>query len=367
MKITRMDVFAVSYTLAGGRYSYSGGRSVDQIDSTLVKLSTDQGLAGWGEACTLGASYMVGHPQGTRAALKELAPAVLGQDPSQPPLLATRLDAALRGHLYAKSALDMACWDLAGQAADLPISVLLGGRYRDDYELYMAISMGPPQDMAERVAGFRQQGYRRFQLKVGGDPLEDVARVRAGVDGARPGAGVVVDANGGWSMQQAARVARAIEGLDVYLEQPCATLEECLAIRARTTLPMILDEIMADVPTLLRAYQHRAMEGINLKLARVGGLTRARQVRDLCETLGISVTIEDAMGGDVASAAIAHLVAGARPETLFIASVVIAYVLDRLAEGAPRAVRARARIPSGPGLGIRVDESRLGAPLFSAP
>jgi L-alanine-DL-glutamate epimerase-like enolase superfamily enzyme len=340
-------------------------RRVGVVVSLPAGHVTADGLAGHGEVCPLGTRYLPAFAEGARAALRELAPHLLGRDPCQLGPINAVLDAALRGHAPAKSALDIACWDLFGQATGQSVARLLGGRYRDEYELYIAIQMGTPAEMAARVAAFQAQGYRQFQLKVGGDPRDDVARVRAVLAQAGPGGTVVVDANGGWTQREAALVARALDGLDVYLEQPCATLEECLAIRARTSLPFILDEVMTGVQPLLRAAAARAMDGINLKLARVGGLTRARQMRDLCDSLDVSLTIEDAMGGDIASAAIAHLVASTNPARVFSASVTNAYVVERIAEGAPRAERAHARIPDGPGLGIRVDESRLGQPLFS--
>jgi L-alanine-DL-glutamate epimerase-like enolase superfamily enzyme len=220
--------------------------------------------------------------------------------------------------------------------------------------------------MARETAERREEGYRQFQLKVGGDPDEDVARINAVLGVTAPGDAVICDANTGWTMRGAARLARAIEGLDVYLEQPCKTYEECLFIRQRTTLPFVLDEVMVDVQALLRAYHDRAMEIINLKISRFGGLTRAKQVRDLCETLGISMTIEDAMGGDIVTASVAHLVGSTRPEYVFSTTCMNSWVTDRFAAGAPEARNGRTWVPSGPGLGIEVDESWLGEPFFTA-
>ena len=223
MRIRRVDVYGYVYTLAGGRYAYSSGRAITGVDSTLVKLSTDAGLAGWGEACTLGTTYMVGHPLGTRAALRQLAPALLGQNPLETSVLLSGMDAVLRGHGYAKSAIDVACWDLLGQATGQSVCTLLGGRFCDEYELYIAISMGTPSEMAERVDNYQKEGYRHFQLKVGSDPRTDADRVWAVLRQCRARDTVVVDANGGWSMEHAARVVREIEAQDVYLEQPCAS------------------------------------------------------------------------------------------------------------------------------------------------
>ena len=117
----------------------------------------------------------------------------------------------------------MACWDILGQAAGLPVCTLLGGRYGDDFVLYRAISQESPDEMAQKVAGYRAQGYRRFQLKVGGEPGTDIARIRAVAGVLKPGDRLIADANTGWLMHDAARVVRAVRDVDVYIEQPCVS------------------------------------------------------------------------------------------------------------------------------------------------
>ena len=98
---------------------------------------------------------------------------------------------------------------------------LLGGRYGDDVHLYRAISQQSPDEMADKVADYRAEGYRRFQLKVGGDPDVDIARIRAVADRLSPGDRLVADANTGWVQHEAVRVAKAVRDIDVYIEQPC--------------------------------------------------------------------------------------------------------------------------------------------------
>ena len=217
--------------------------------------------------------------------------------------------------------------------------------------------------MVEHVRARRAEGVRHFQLKLGADPREDAARVRAVLeDGASTC--VVADANGGWRLQDAVIAARALEGLDrVLFEQPCPTLEECLVVRERTTLPMVLDEVITDVHALTRAYG--AMEGVNLKLGRVGGLTKARLMRDLGQELGLRFCIEDSWGGDVTTAAVSHLAASTRPEALLMASFMNDWTLDHVAGYLPRSVGGRGAAPTGPGLGIDVDPSTARQLLFT--
>src|SRR5262245_23708457 len=173
------------------------------------------------------------------------------------------------------------------------------------------------------------------------------------------------DANTGWSVRSAARYVRGVEGLDVYVEQPCKTYEECQSIRQRTTLPFSLDEIVVDIQTIVRGYHDRAMDIVNLKLSRLGGLTRIKAARDLCEALGITMTLEDAMGGDITTACVNHLVASTRPDLVFSSINPSSFIPERYAAGAPELRRGVTRVPSGPGLGIEVDEAWLSEPLFS--
>lgn len=365
MKIARIDVFQKRYTLASSRYAWSGGNAIYDLDSTIVRIATDEGVVGFGETCPLGPAYLPAFAGGARAGAKEIAPHLIGMDPRDVRRVYQRMDAALVGHPYAKSAFDGACWDILGKATGQPISTLLGGRYVEDYPIYKAISQASPVEMAADVAHWKADGVRSFQLKVGGDPDDDVARIRAVLDVVGPGDAVICDANTGWTLQGATRLVHAARDWDVYIEQPCKTYEESLAVRRRSSLPFILDENMVSIHAILRGYADGAMEAINLKVARIGGLTRAREVRDLCETLGISMTIEDTMGGDIVSAAVAHLVASTRPEFLFTATNMNSWITDRFAEGAPEIVHGRSHVPTGPGLGIEVDEHWLGEPLFS--
>jgi L-alanine-DL-glutamate epimerase-like enolase superfamily enzyme len=364
MKITRISAYRVELPLHEGSYRWSGGKSVTVFDSTVVRVETDAGLTGWGEVCPLGPFYLPAYANGVRAGLAELGPHLLGEDPRQVQKLNRRMDAALKGHPYVKSGIDMACWDILGQATGQPVCVLLGGRYGEDFGLYRAISQDTPEAMAERVAGYRSEGYQRFQLKVGGDPAADIDRIRAVAAKLRPGDRLIADANTGWLMHDALRVVRAVRDVDVYIEQPCLTYEECLTVRRHTDHPFVLDEVVDSIDVLLRGHADRAMDVVNIKISKFGGLTKARQARDLCVSLGVAMTLEDSWGGDIVTAAIAHLAHSTPPELLFTATDFNSYVTVSIAEGAPRRVNGRMAAPMAPGLGIAPRLDVLGAPVL---
>jgi L-alanine-DL-glutamate epimerase-like enolase superfamily enzyme len=364
VKIRRVSAYQVNLPLHEGSYHWSGGKSVAVFDSTVVRVETDAGITGVGESCPLGPAYLPAFAAGVRAGLAELVPHLLGEDPTQLAKLNRRMDAVLKGHPYVKSALDMACWDILGQAAGLPVCVLLGGRYGDNFILYRAISQQAPEEMAAKVAGYRAQGYRRFQLKVGGEADTDIERIRAVAAQLRPGDRLIADANTGWLPHEAARVVRAVKDLDVYIEQPCLTYEECLTVRRRTDLPFVLDENVDGIDMILRGHADGAMDVINLKISKFGGLTKARQARDLCVSLGIALTIEDTWGGDIVTTAIAHLAHSTPPELMFTATDFNSCVTVSLAEGAPQRVDGRLAAPTTPGLGLKPHLEVLGRPVL---
>ena len=364
MEIRRISAFRVALPLHEGSYNWSGGKSVSIFDSTIVQVETGTGAIGHGEVCPLGPSYLPAYGAGVRAGIEELGPHLIGLDPTQLAKLNRHMDAALKGHPYVKSGIDMACWDILGQVTGKPISILLGGRYGDDFPLYRAISQESPEAMAAKVAGYREEGYRRFQLKVGGDSETDIDRISAVAAVLEPGDKLIADANTGWLMHEAARVVRAVAGLDIYLEQPCLSYEECLSIRRRTSHPFVLDETIDGIPVLLRAHADAAADIVNIKISKFGGLTRARQARDLCVALGIGVTIEDSWGSDITTAAIAHLAHSTPPELLFTATDFNSYTPLSTAEGAPQRQQGRLAASTAPGLGVAPRWEVLGEPVL---
>ena len=366
MKITGIRVYQVDLPLHEGSYNWSGGNSVSVFDATVVAVDTDAGLTGWGEVCPLGPAYLPAYARGARAGIAELAPQLIGSDPLALGQLNEQMDAAMRGHPYVKSAIDMACWDLLGKASGLPVATLMGGRVGPDFILYRAISQESPAQMAKKIARYRKQGYRRFQLKVGGDPDTDIDRIRAAAEVLARGDVLIADANTGWTQHAAMRVVDAVRDVDVYIEQPCASYEQCLAVRRHTDRPFILDEVIDGLDAVVRGVSDHAMDVINLKISKVGGLTRARQIRDLCVSLGIAMTIEDTWGGDIITAAIAHLAHSTPERFLFTATDFNSYVTVAFTDGAPQRTQGRLAASTAPGLGIRPRMKVLGKPVFTA-
>ena len=365
MKIVGFDCFGYELGYAHGEYVMSGGRAAASQTGTLVRLRTDEGVTGWGEITPLGATYLPAFAEGARAALHFLAPHLIGEDATSIARIHRVMDSVLRGHGYAKSAVDIACWDLLGHAAGLPISALLGGVLQADFPIYEAVPLDSPQSMADFVTERSAAGITRFQLKVGNDPRDDIARVRAAVDAAGEETIIVADANGGWGLLDARRALNGMAGLPVYIEQPCRSTEDCILAVAHSALPLVLDESIVTASDVFHAKHEAGASSINIKLSRVGGLTAAARMRDLMQDLNLMVSVEDMWGGDIITAAVSHLAATTRPESLLMTSFFNDWTDGHVAGYQPRSSNGRGCAPTGPGLGLEVDADRLGEPLFT--
>ncbi|MFZ0665708.1 MAG: mandelate racemase/muconate lactonizing enzyme family protein [Acidimicrobiales bacterium] len=359
MKIEVVECFDYLLGYVHGEYVMSGGRAATTQVGTLVSIRTDEGVEGWGEITTLGATYLPAHADGVRAALHLLGPHILGCDPTNTSALWRVMDSALLDNPYAKSAIDIACWDIKGKVLGEPIAVLLGGVQQVDFPIYEAVPLGAPDEMAGFVERRSSAGINRFQLKVGNEPSLDVARTKAAVTAAQDDAIVIADANGGWSLLEARQAIRAMADLPVLIEQPCRTTSDCAQVVRHSALPLVLDESVVSIPDVFEAKYAACASSINIKLSRVGGITKAAQMRDVMQNLNLSVSVEDMWGGDVITAAVSHLAASTRPESLLMTSFFNDWTDGHIAGYQPRSVGGRGAAPSGPGLGIDVDPSSL--------
>ena len=351
MKIVRVSLWHVPLT-SHETYYMADGKTCDTVLSVVLRIDTDTGLSGWGETCPI-PHYLPAYARGIVPAVEEMAPLIIGADPVGPEALMERLDHHLQGHPYAKSALDIALWDITAQAAGLPLHMLLGGRAVADMPIYHSITCIAPDDMAAIAREAHARGIRQFQAKLGAEDqwqadVERLVKVREAV-----GAGPLVygDWNCGTDTLTAIRVGRAVSHLDVMLEQPCPTLEECSHVREATGLPMKLDENAHDVASVLAGHRTGCMQAIALKLSKMGGLSKTRQIRDLCLTLGTRMCIEDTWGSDVTTAALLHLAAATPARGIMNTCDLSHYVSPRLDPNGPARREGRIAPPEGPGTG----------------
>ncbi|MEM6988042.1 MAG: mandelate racemase/muconate lactonizing enzyme family protein [Pseudomonadota bacterium] len=358
MRITRASVFTQFQSFTAGPY-VCRGHAEDGFDSTLVKLETDTGDVGWGEFAPLGLFYSAAFASGARAGLAAILPTLIGEDPRQLQRVNTRLDDTLNGHPYIKAPIDMACWDLLGKATSLSIAALSGGRFGAAVPLYRSVSQAPPDAIATQAMAFAAEGYKRIQVKVGGDPLEDAECMHAVRAALGDDILLLADANGAWTADDAMRFVTRMGHADYYLEQPCMTLHDNVSVRRHTRQPMILDESIESLQDLIDAHSAGVPNGITIKLSRVGGLTQAKLIRDAAVALGLRVCIEDTGGSDVDTAATAHMMMSTPESHRFHTVDFMNWVTVSNATGMPPTAEGAMAAPTGPGLGLAVLEQAL--------
>lgn len=358
MKIASIALYTQDINYAHGEYVMSGGRAATSQSSTLIGITTDTDLIGWGECTPLGGTYLPTFHGSVRAALAEISPHLLGADPTNIRAIRARMDQLLRGQEGAKSAVDIACWDLFGKSLQTSISRLLGGVLLPDFPLYEAVPLAEPASMQDFVRQRTAAGIRAFQLKVGNEPDTDIARIEAVLEVADDDVIVIADANGGWSPDAAWTVSMGLRSPRVYIEQPCQDLQDSAQIGRLDRHRLILDEVVTDARSLYAAKQAGAV-GVNLKLSRLGGITPTVRLRDLAHDLGMRVSIEDCWGGDVVTAAVSHIAATTTPNTFLTASFFNDWTDGHPAGHQPRSRNGRGAAPTAPGLGIEIDTSAL--------
>lgn len=369
MKITKIELFALHLPYSGGSYELSGGRVYTGFDSVMVCLTADDGLEGWGESTPFGPNYIAAHARGARAGIEEIAPHLIGRDPRDTDRIADAVDDALTGHNHAKSAIDLACWDLFGKSVGLPVYKLLGGGTGQILPVISSIYAGLPEDMRARVAEHRKMGYMGHSVKVGaldseGGPQLDAERIAAALADRQPGEYFIVDANGGLIPETALRMLRALpDGLDFVLEAPCATWRETLSLRQRCNVPIILDELAQDDGDIAKLVALDAADGIGLKISKAGGLTHARRHRDICRAAGLSVSVQDTVGSTLSAASIFHMGATV-PERLLRCVLDPRDMVTRQTGAFDAPIKNGGVLPpDAPGLGVTINRDLLGAPV----
>jgi len=364
VKISRITVYQVDLPLEHP-YWLSGGRlKFECLDATLVKLETDAGITGWGEGTPWGHTYVPAHGPGIRAGIQTMAPFVLGLDPRRVLDVERAMDLALPGHLYAKSPIDMACWDIAGLAAGLPIADLMGGGARTPRPIASSVGAKTVEETRAMIDRYRARGYVAHSVKIGGDVDRDIARIRDVEDIRKPGEIVLYDVNRGWTRQQALRVMRATEDLQVMFEQPCETLDDIAALRPLHSAPVSVDESLVTLQDATRIARDGLAEVFGIKLNRVGGLTKAARMRDIALAHGIDMFVMATGGSVLADCEALHLAATIPDHACHAVWACQDMVTVDIAGGrGPRNEAGFLHLPEAAGLGVHPDEEVLGAPV----
>ena len=361
MKISRITVYqmdlplSVPYWLSGGRLKFEG------LDATFVRIDTDEGVTGWGEGTPWGHTYLPAHGPGVRAGIETLAPHLIGLDPRSLHHINRVMDMQLPGHEYAKSPIDIACWDIFGQVSGMPLWQLFGGDGANPVSVNSSISTGTPDQMITLIKEARAKGYRTHSAKLGGDDAQvDIDRINAIEDALLPSELITFDINRAWTPGIALKVLNSVDSRS-WVEQPCQTLDQCAYVNDHTPQPILLDECLHTFDDHLRAWKMGAMAGLKVKPNRLGGLTKCLQVRDFALQVGWMMHIEDVGGSALADTAAIHL-AASTPAANRMDSWLCHYHLavDPVPGQGARNAKGQATPPSLPGLGVVPDDGALG-------
>ena len=266
---------------------------IDRMQNAIVKVTTDDGLVGFGELMPL----PLDDREGCLAELKKLGPSVLGQDPFCVREIHARMDEQLSEEpssreLCLKGSIDFALYDIMGRAGGIPVYKLLGGSYDDGVPMHFSISIRSPEEMGEDTAARVAEGFRAIEVKLGRfrgalDLDVEVARIAAIREAAGPDVIIIADPNIGWTADEAIEVLPAIEEYDVYVEQPVAGLDDLKKVHDAIESPVIADESAASSRVVAEIIRRDIADMINLKVLRTGGIHEACKMLDMCEAAGI--------------------------------------------------------------------------------
>ncbi len=365
MQIIAVNVYQYDSPIKGKPYKMSN-TVLDRFDSTIVEILTDADISGYGETCPVGPVYQPQHALGARAALQEMGPHLIGENPLLIQNVFDAMDRSLNGHNYAKAAVDMALWDISGKFYGARVCDLLGGAVREKVPSYYSIGVCSADEAVEIAKEKQNDGYRRIQLKVGGRPVEeDIEAIRMVSEVLRPGIRLAADANRGWTTRDAMFVSSACAGVSFIMEQPCNSYGENLSLRGRVSHPIYLDENTENLGVVLRAVGDHLADGFGFKVTRLGGISNMRTVRDICRQMNKPMTCDDSWGGDIVAAACVHI--GATVPLHLSEGVWLAAPYNERhydPENGIEIVNGHIDLPKGPGLGIRPDVSIWGEPVM---
>ncbi|WP_051472192.1 mandelate racemase/muconate lactonizing enzyme family protein [Patulibacter minatonensis] len=357
-RIVRVE--AIPVRLSYRRPGRFASGEITVADNVLVRIHSDSGHVGIAEAQPR--PYTYGGTQESMVASieRDLAPRLHGIDPMRRELLASRADVPGADRV-ARGALDIAIWDLCGKELGVPVHRLLGG-FADAVPVAHMVSFDTPEEMAaDAVEAFERFGVLAFKVKVGRDPELDVAAVRA-VREALPDAGLYVDANRGWSVEQALAATPGLLELGVIaIEEPIdvTDTEGRRRLAEAWPVPLVGDESCTSLPTVRAALHEGAVSQVCVKAARTG-FSESRRIVGLCDGVGVPVVVgsqyEGAIGAfaSIALAASSAATAGRPAEVTNFADL-----HDDLVVAPPDITGGHAVLPATPGLGALVDDERL--------
>ena len=365
MKITRIETIPIRVPIKEHLAIRSSRGAHLESPFLIVRVHTDAGLVGLGEAsCT---PRWSGEDQVTGAHLIRtyLEPLLLGENPTEVAALAAKFRAAFAGNYFTKAAVEMALWDIAGKAAGKPVYELLGGRVREFVPTKWSVSGAEPARAAEIARWAIAQGFPAMKVKVGTRPDDDFERVRAVREVIGPGRKLGVDANGGWSPEDAASIIARLSGLGIYfVEQPLApeNVAALLEMKASIHLPIVADESIYTLQDAMMLARLKAADVFSVYIGKAGGIGEARKIAAFAHSAGVKCTVGSNLELGIGSAAMVHLALATREITAeeFPCDIIGPFYYEDDIVREPLPIKpGEARANAKPGLGVELDEAKV--------
>ena len=363
MKITKIEAIPINVPLSTAMTTSHGLHNTSPY--VIVQVHTDEGLIGLGEA-TVTPRWSGETSHGAVAIIHGLiAPVLKGQDPRRVSWLRRQIDSVVRLNPFTRAGVEMALWDIAGKVAGVPVYQLLGGKVRDEMPIRMVVgSIDIPQAVA-LARQFLDRGVKCLKVKVGLNPDQDVARVRAIRELAGPHIPISVDANCGWTVLQARQTLQRLREFNIlFAEQPISTADrsEMAALRRATDIPLMADESAFTSSDVWHLTSERAVDIISVYPGKNGGIQSTVEAVYTAKSAGIPCAMGSNLELGIGTAAMLHL--GAALPTIaseqypgdFIGPL---YHEADLLKTPLTLGPASARVPDGPGLGVELDHEQL--------
>ncbi len=380
MKITNIEIIPVELPLVRAhRMAYNPGERIGKF--SLVRMDTDEGITGWGEAPTemhWGGDYgtYYGESQKTTVHLIKdfLEPLLKGEDPFRLESLYEKMNAKVKGYPYAKAAVEIALLDIIGKAKNISVSQLLFGAFHDEIPIQHSIGLMTPEEAAREAALVAEEGIRTLKIKIGVEPERDVETVRRVREAVGPNVQIRVDGNRGYRCpHEAVKVLRRMEAFDLLLaEQPVEGIEALAQVAGRVDVPLMADESVWTARDVRRIREAEAAQYLNVYITKSGGLIRAKKLIHTASALGLQCGAGGMVELGIANAANLHF-AGSSPEITLACGfpvpypgegarksrIACSYYRDTLEKNPPEFKNGCLGVPKGPGLGIEIDEKKI--------
>ncbi len=346
----------------------------------VVKLVTDEGLTGLGEAPALkdwGGDHMRYYgetPTSVAAVIHDiLAPTLAGEDPRRIEWIHTLMDQAVKGYPYSKAAIDMALYDVVGKATGVPAYQLLGGLYRESVPISHSIGLMGMDEAVAEVRRVQEEGIKTIKLKGGVEPGRDVELLRRVREALGPDMNLTVDANNGYkSAKEAVRTTKAMESYDIlYMEQPVEGLDAMAEVTRRVDTPVMADESAWTTWDILEIIEKKAADIVSIYTTKPGGLLKAKKVAAIAEAAGFPCNVNGSVEMGVGNAANVHLAASTAaanlgcvipvttPDAEATGRIAGIYYKDDIVTEPFEFVDGAVKVLQGPGLGVELDEEKV--------